>query len=104
MKIPQMIRAEFARLWATKMARLAFVALMCVPLLYGGLYLWANQDPYAKLNQVPVALVVSDQGVQQGDAVRVIGDEVAKNLVEDGSFDWHEVSENDAETGVNNGV
>lgn len=104
MKIPQMIRAEFARLWATKMARLAFVALMCVPLLYGGLYLWANQDPYAKLNQVPVALVVSDQGVKQGDDVRVIGDEVAKNLVEDGSFDWHEVSENDAETGVNNGV
>ena len=104
MKIPQMIRAEFARLWATKMARLAFVALMCVPLLYGGLYLWANQDPYAKLDQVPVALVVADAGVEQGDDVRVIGDEVADNLVEDGSFDWHRVSATDAERGIKNGV
>ncbi|MFD5599699.1 YhgE/Pip family protein [Leucobacter sp. NPDC058333] len=104
MKIPQMIRAEFARLWATKMARLAFVALMCVPLLYGGLYLWANQDPYAKLDQVPVALVVADAGVEQGDDVRVIGDEVADNLVEDGSFDWHRVSAADAERGIKNGV
>ncbi|WP_336658563.1 YhgE/Pip domain-containing protein [Leucobacter sp. USHLN153] len=104
MKIPQMIRAEFARLWATKMARLAFVALMCVPLLYGGLYLWANQDPYAKLDQVPVALVVDDEGVQQGDDTRRIGEEVAESLVEDGSFDWHEVSAEDAERGVSNGV
>ncbi|MEJ6489520.1 YhgE/Pip domain-containing protein [Leucobacter sp. USCH14] len=104
MKIPQMIRAEFARLWATKMARLAFVALMCVPLLYGGLYLWANQDPYARLDQVPVALVVADTGVDEGDDVRVIGDEVAENLIEDGSFDWHRVSAEDAERGIENGV
>lgn len=104
MKIPQMMRAEFARLWSTKMSRLALVALMCVPLLYGGLYLWANQDPYAKLDQVPVALVVADTGVKNGDEVRSIGREVAKNLLEDGSFDWHEVGEQDAERGIQHGV
>ncbi|WP_336651337.1 MULTISPECIES: YhgE/Pip domain-containing protein [unclassified Leucobacter] len=104
MKIPQMIRSEFSRLWATPMARIAFVALMCVPLLYGGLYLWANQDPYAKLDQVPVALVVSDVGVQQGDARRTIGDEVARNLIEDGSFDWHRVSAREAARGVEDGA
>ena len=37
MKIFQMVRSEFARLWATGMARIALVALRCVPLLYGGL-------------------------------------------------------------------
>ena len=104
MKIPQLIRAEFARLWATPMARIAFVALMCVPLLYGGLYLWANQDPYARLDQVPVALVVADEGVQHGDEVRSIGDDVAENLIEDGSFDWHRVSEANAEQGVEGGA
>lgn len=104
MKILQMIRSEFSRLWATPMARLAFVALMCVPLLYGGLYLWANQDPYAKLDQVPVALVVADEGVQHGDTRRSIGDEVAKNLIEDGSFDWNRVSARDAERGVEDGA
>ncbi|MBN9613586.1 MAG: YhgE/Pip family protein, partial [Actinobacteria bacterium] len=103
MKIPQMIRAEFARLWATPMARLAFVALMCVPLLYGGLYLWANQDPYAKLDQVPVALVVDDAGVQSGDSTRSIGDEVAKKLIADGSFDWHRVGAQEAADGLKAG-
>ena len=104
MKIPQLIRSEFSRLWATPMARVAFVALMCVPLLYGGLYLWANQDPYARLDQVPVALVVADEGVAHGDDVRSIGDEVAEGLVADGSFDWHRVSARLAERGVEEGA
>ncbi|WP_025133286.1 YhgE/Pip family protein [Leucobacter sp. PH1c] len=104
MKVLQMVRAEFARLWATPMARLAFIALMCVPLLYGGLYLWANQDPYAKLDQIPVALVVEDSGVASGDTVRSIGEEVADNLVEDGSFDWHRVSAAQAERGIAEGA
>ncbi len=103
MKILPMIGAEFARLWATKMARLAFVALMCVPLLYGGLYLWANQDPYARLDQVPVALVVADTGVEVDGSMRVVGDEVADSLIEDGSFDWHRVSAADAAVGVKSG-
>jgi putative membrane protein len=31
-----LVRAELARLTATPLARLAFIALMIVPLLYGG--------------------------------------------------------------------
>ena len=34
---------------------LAFVALMTVPLLYGGMYLWGNLDPYGNLKHVPAA-------------------------------------------------
>ena len=63
MKIPAMIMAELRRLTSTKMAILALVALMAVPILYGGLYLWANQDPYGKFSEVPVGLVVDDEGV-----------------------------------------
>ncbi|PRI10798.1 YhgE/Pip family protein [Leucobacter massiliensis] len=123
MKIPQLIRSEFARLWATPMARLAFVALMCVPLLYGGLYLWGNQDPYARLSEVPVALVVADEGAADGGPSvadggdeeaggagsgggdsRSVGEEVAKALVDDGTFDWHRVSAREAARGVEQGV
>jgi putative membrane protein len=111
-KIFAMIRAELSRLWATPMSRLALVALMCVPLLYGGLYLWANQDPYAKLDQVPVALVVEDSGAPAtddttGDATgetENYGDDIAEQLIEDGSFAWHEVSAADAARGVNDGT
>lgn len=103
MKIVSMIRAEFARLTATRMAKLALLALMIVPLLYGGLYLWANQDPYENLDQVPVALVVDDEGAQVNGAYTNYGDEIAEELLDDGTFGWSRVSANSARNGVSNG-
>jgi putative membrane protein len=95
-----MIAAEFRRLTATRLAVIALIALTLVPVLYGGLYLWANQDPYARLDQVPVALVVSDSGTTvDGERVNY-GDEVAEQLIDDGSFDWHQVSAAAASAGV----
>ena len=72
-----MIAAEFRRLTATRLAVIAVIALTLVPVLYGGLYLWANQDPYARLDQVPVALVVSDTGTTVDGVTENYGDEVA---------------------------
>lgn len=100
MKIFAMLRAEFARLTATPMAKLALLALMVVPLLYGGLYLWANQDPYDNLDQVPVALVVDDEGVGEGDEYTNYGDEIAESMLEDDTFSWSRVSRASAEHGV----
>ncbi|WP_062294582.1 YhgE/Pip family protein [Demequina phytophila] len=100
MRIPAMIAAELRRLTATPMAVAALAALMTVPLLYGGLYLWANKDPYAALDRIPAAIVVADEGAtQDGDAV-TYGEDVAEQLVEDGTFDWRIVSRADAVSGV----
>ena len=100
MKIPQMIAAEFRRLTASPMSIVALIALMCVPVLYGGLYLWANQNPYANLDRVPAAIVVDDTGTTvDGKAVNY-GDQVAEQLVADGSFQWHRVASGSAATGV----
>jgi putative membrane protein len=96
-----MIAAEFRRLTATRLAVVAVIALTLVPVLYGGLYLWANQDPYAKLDQVPVALVIADTGTTADDGTaRNYGEEVADEIVDDGTFDWHRVSAADAKAGV----
>lgn len=103
LKIIAMIRAEFARLWATRMSRLAFLALMIVPLLYGGLYLWANQNPYDRLDRIPVALVVSDTGTTQNGKETNFGHDVAKQLVKDGTFAWKQVSAAEAKAGVKDG-
>ncbi|MCM3657394.1 YhgE/Pip domain-containing protein [Agromyces mediolanus] len=102
MKIPQMIAAEFRRLTSTKMSVLALLALIAVPVLYGGLYLWANQDPYAKFAEVPVALVVEDEGTPAtaDTPARNVGDEIAAEVVADGAFDWHRVSAEEAELGL----
>ena len=97
-----MIAAEFRRLSATRMSVIALIALVAVPVLYGGLYLWANQDPYAKFPEVPVALVVEDEGSAATDdtAARNVGDEVADELLRDHSFDWHRTTAAEAHAGL----
>ncbi|MEY9954099.1 YhgE/Pip family protein [Leifsonia sp. EB34] len=100
MKIPQMIAAEFRRLTASPMSIVALIALMCVPVLYGGLYLWANQNPYANLDRIPAAIVVDDTGTTvDGKAVNY-GSQVADQLITDGSFQWHRVASSSAASGV----
>ncbi|KTR09216.1 YhgE/Pip domain-containing protein [Curtobacterium citreum] len=104
MTIPSLIRAELARLTATPLARLAFIALMIVPLLYGGAYLWANRDPYAKLDQVPAAIVDQDAGATL-DGERVdYGKDVTEQALDGADFKWTETSATDARSGVRNGT
>ncbi|MFC5502189.1 YhgE/Pip family protein [Lysinimonas soli] len=104
MTVPALIRAELARLVATPLARLALVALMLVPVLYGGLYLWANRDPYASLERVPAALVVLDTGSSSNGTTVNYGRDVAAQVIKNGSFDWHEVSAKEAAAGVKRGT
>jgi len=102
MKIPQMIAAEFRRLTASPMSIAALIALMCVPVLYGGLYLWANQNPYANLDRIPAAIVVDDTGTTVDGKTVNYGDDVAQQLIDDGSFQWHRVASGSAASGVDN--
>jgi putative membrane protein len=101
--IPTLIRTEFARLTASRMSRIALVALMLVPVLYGGLYLWANRDPYASLDQVPAALVVADTGATMSGKAVHYGRDVADQIVASHDFDWTVVSASTAAKGVRDG-
>ncbi|ROS78346.1 putative membrane protein [Curtobacterium sp. PhB130] len=104
MTTTSLVRAELARLTATPLARLAFIALMVVPLLYGGAYLWANRDPYAKLDQVPAAIVNQDAGATlDGDTVNY-GKDVTKRAIDGGDFGWVKTTAADARSGVRNGT
>lgn len=110
MKVPSMIAAELRRLTASKMGIIALVALICVPILYGGLYLWANQDPYAKFPEVPVALVVDDTGAplasSGGEEATTVnyGEDVAENLIEGNAFDWQRMTADEAADALREGA
>ena len=103
MKIPQMILAELRRLVSTPMSALALMALLIVPILYGGLYLWANQDPYNRLSSIPVALVVDDTGAEINGTERNLGKEVADTLEKENTFDLSQVSTKAASAGLTEG-
>lgn len=99
-----MIMAELRRLTSTRMSLIALIALMAVPILYGGVYLWANRDPYAQLTEVPAALVVEDTGAQLNGTDRNLGDEIAQELIEDGSFAWQTATADEANAGLDDGT
>lgn len=114
MKVPSMIAAELRRLTSSRMGIIALVALICVPILYGGLYLWANQDPYAKFPEVPVALVVDDEGAPatapstgsgaEGSDTVNYGEDVAENLIDGNAFDWQRMTADEAADALREGT
>ena len=104
MKISPLVRAEFARLTSSRIGIASLIALMTVPLVYGGLYLWGNQDPYSSLDKVPAALVVNDVGTTIDGTATNYGEKAAKSLLTNKKFGWVEVTAAQAVAGVKNGT
>jgi putative membrane protein len=99
-----MALSELRRLTAGRLPKLAVVAMLLVPVLYGGLYLYANHDPYGRLDKVPTAVVVEDAGTTLATGEKLdVGPQVADELVKSKSFDWHQVDRADANAGVSSG-
>jgi len=85
--------------------RLVPVVLCLVPLLYGAMYLWANWDPYGKIDRIPVAVVNQDRLAHTSEGQRVeAGKEVVQNLKAAHTFDWHFVSAQRARDGLEDGT
>ncbi|HET9139749.1 YhgE/Pip family protein [Actinophytocola sp.] len=95
MNVLRLAKIELRRITAGRLPRLAVLALVLVPLLYGALYLYANSDPYQRLDRVPAALVVLDNGDSAA--------KVAEHLRSSGAFQWHQVDQRDADAGVRDG-
>lgn len=96
---------ELTRLLSIRMGRITVLALVTVPTIYAGLYLYANHDPYSALDRVPTALVVEDAGSTSADGSELdAGREVADQLLDSGDFGWHEVDRAQAKAGVDDGT
>ncbi|MGZ4600510.1 MAG: YhgE/Pip family protein [Oryzihumus sp.] len=92
---------ELRRLTSGKLPRMALAAVVLVPTIYAGLYLYANKDPYGGLSRVPAAVVVEDTGTTLANGERLdAGPQVGHDLVASRSFDWHRVSRAEAVRGV----
>ncbi|HET6285229.1 MAG TPA: YhgE/Pip domain-containing protein, partial [Amycolatopsis sp.] len=92
---------ELRRLSSGTLPKLAMAALVLVPLLYASFYLYANFDPYSRLDKLPAAVFTSDAGAKDSaGAERNVGREVTDELVKSGTFQWHDVSPEEAAKGV----
>lgn len=105
MTVLRLARSELKRMTGGLLPKLTILALAMVPLLYGAVYLYANWDPYGKLNQIDAALVVEDSGATSADGTRLeAGRKVADSLVDGHVFNWQTVSgPEEADQGVSSG-
>lgn len=99
--------AELRRFRGHPIRTAALVAIVLIPLVYGGLYLWFAWDPYGKLEHMPVAVVNEDQGATvdaDGETTAINGgDQLVEQLKEDRIFDWQFVSADEARRGLEDG-
>ena len=59
------------------------IGVIIIPLMYSYFYLNAFWDPYARLDDVPVAVVNMDKGATINGEMRNLGDEICDELKED---------------------
>ncbi|MFF1283686.1 YhgE/Pip family protein [Streptomyces sp. NPDC058299] len=104
MRSPRLAALELRRFGRGKLPRAALVALLVLPLLYGALYLWSFWDPYGRLDRIPVALVNDDEGATAGGKKITAGDDIVGGLRDSRTFEWHEVSAEEAHAGVEDGT
>ncbi|KWU62190.1 phage infection protein [Bacillus mycoides] len=100
MKWHKLLSKEFAEIIKSKKILIPIIAVLFVPILYAGMFLWAFWDPYKQLDDLPVAVVNLDKGaVFDGKPIEV-GKGLVDNLKDNTSFKWEFVSEKEAEKGM----
>lgn len=97
-----MISAEWKQLLRTRKMLVPMIAILFIPVLYAGMFLWAFWDPYANMNALPVAIVNLDEGAELDGKQLALGDELVDKLLEGNNFNIQEVSKADAEKGLKN--
>lgn len=96
------LKKEAASIWKDKKVAIAIIAVMAIPILYAGMFLWAFWDPYDYIEALPIAVVNEDEGADFEDEHLDLGDELISKLKEEETFDFHFVDKETGYTGLQN--
>ena len=95
------------REWKAILKKPAFIIVMLgvslIPALYNVIFLSSMWDPYGKVSDLPVAVVNQDKAVTASGKTLSIGDDVVSSLKENKNLDFHFVSKEDAQNGLEKG-
>ncbi|WP_312472438.1 YhgE/Pip domain-containing protein [Neobacillus sp.] len=90
-----LLKEELFTIFKNKKVLIPIIAVMFVPVLYAGMFLWAFWDPYDKLNELPVAVVNNDTGATLDGIHLKLGDDLVSNLKESKDFGYEFVDKNE---------
>lgn len=91
---------ELSAIARNKKVLIPVIAVLTVPVMYTAMFLGAFWDPYAKMEDLPVAVVNSDQGTEFQGKEMHIGDDFEAKLKENPKFEWAFVSKKEAVQGM----
>lgn len=95
------------REWKAILKKPAFIIVMLgvsmIPALYNVIFLSSMWDPYGKVSDLPVAVVNQDKAVTASGKTLSIGEDVVSSLKENKNLDFHFVSKEDAQNGLEKG-
>ena len=95
------------REWKAILKKPTFIIVMLgvslIPALYNVIFLSSMWDPYGKVSDLPVAVVNQDKAVTASGKTLSIGEDVVSSLKENKNLDFHFVSKEDAQAGLEKG-
>lgn len=94
--------AEWKQLLRTRKMIVPMIAILFIPVLYAGMFLWAFWDPYTNLNELPVAIINEDTGAEMNGETLMLGKELTNQLIDSEQFRFEELSREEAEKGLAN--
>ncbi|MEK5208219.1 YhgE/Pip domain-containing protein [Psychrobacillus sp. FSL H8-0510] len=97
-----MIKSEWKNIFTNRKLLISIIAVLFIPVMYAGMFLWAFWDPYANLSDLPVAVVNADEGATYNDTALSLGDDLSEKLKESEQFKFISVSKEDADEGLVN--
>lgn len=98
-----MVRLKWRHFFCNKILVVSMIVMLFIPIIYGGIFLGSVWDPYGKTANLPVAMVNLDKSAQYGDKTLALGDELVNELKDNRDLEWHVVSQQQAEAGLNDG-
>ncbi|WP_423409621.1 YhgE/Pip family protein [Heyndrickxia sp. MSNUG] len=96
----KLLKQEFLAILRNKKLLIPILAVIFIPVLYSGMFLWAFWDPYEHLSDLPVAIVNEDSGAMIEGEKLELGDNLVEKLQESKDFSFDFVDKADGEKGL----
>jgi YhgE/Pip N-terminal domain/YhgE/Pip C-terminal domain len=102
MNVFHLIAAELKEIFSSPRHIEFMLAVMCIPLLYAGIFLYGFWNAYGNSGRLPVAVVNQDQGAKISGKQINAGNDLVKQLKKNHDLKWTFVNSQQAESGFKN--
>lgn len=94
-----LFRREWFAIFKDKKMLISIIGILFIPIMYSGILIWGNWNPYDHLEALPVAVVNNDVGAELNGEKLQLGNELVKKLKDSKDLDFQFV---DKKTGYQN--